>query len=98
MLRAVVFRADPQHGTPQRARLATAKATIVLLRYRQRLVVQFFMFKICLTRHLAFLMEVASSKRPAPQFAELNVGLESVFNTRERAYNSLVWSRNASPR
>jgi hypothetical protein len=35
-------------------------------------------------------MEVASSKRRALQFAELNVGLESGFDTTERAYNSLA--------
>src|SRR5713226_10440871 len=85
----------PNNGTPERARLATAKATTVLLRQRQRVVVQFFMFKICITRHLAFLIEVVSSKRRAPQFAELNVGHESGFDTTERAYNSLAGSCNA---
>jgi hypothetical protein len=42
--------------------------------------VQFFIFKICLTRHLAFLIEVTTSKRRAPQFAEFNVGLQSGFD------------------
>ena len=51
---------------------------------------QFFIFKICLMRPLAFLIEVTSSKRQAPQFAELNVGLETGFDTTERTYNSLA--------
>src|SRR6266446_2303280 len=80
----------PNSGIPQRTRLATAKPTIVLLQWRQRVVVEFSMFKICLTRHFAFLIEVVSSKRRAPQFAELNVSLESGFDTAERAYNSLA--------
>jgi hypothetical protein len=48
--------------------------------------VQFFMFKIW----LSFLIEIASSKRRAPQFADLDVGLESGFDTTKRAYNSLA--------